>query len=117
MKRFSDKGRLIIVLGTALLFISSSVTVMARDTINPKLKYSKKLAGSQRSAELPQIVYTEHNRGNLQLGIANNGTFGTLGQTMTDPLTGGSISSCIHPKNSDLVYLWVGALWIGAVVC
>ena len=117
MKTFLDKSRLIIILGTALLFIYDSTTIIARDTINPKLKYSKKfITDSQRGVELPKIEYTAHNRGNIQLAIANNGTFGTLGQTITDPLTGGAIPSCVHPKNSDLVYLWVGALWIGAIV-
>ncbi|MCH8027544.1 MAG: hypothetical protein IID63_05410, partial [candidate division Zixibacteria bacterium] len=117
MKRFSDKGRSIIVLGTAFLLICTNISVVARDTINPKLKYSKKfMINSFRSSELPKIEYTLHDRGNIQLAIANNGTFGTLGQTMTDPLTGGLIPSCIYPKNSELVYLWVGALWIGAIV-
>ncbi|MCH7690969.1 MAG: hypothetical protein IIA17_08000 [candidate division Zixibacteria bacterium] len=117
MKRFSDKGRSIIVLGTAFLLICTGISVVARDTNNPKLKYSKKFTlNSFRSSELPKIEYTLHNRGNIQLAIASNGTFGTQGQTMTDPLTGGAIPSCIYPKNSDLVYLWVGALWIGAIV-
>ncbi len=66
--------------------------------------------------DLPQLEYTSHNRGNLQVAIANNGTFGTLGQTIADPFTNLPIASCIHPKNSDLVYLWVGAFWIGAIV-
>ncbi len=117
MKRFSYKGRSIIVLGTAFLLICTNISVVARDTINPKLKYSKKFTiNSFRSLELPKIEYTLHDRGNIQLAIANNGTFGTQGQTMTDPLTGGLIPSCIYPKNSELVYLWVGALWIGAIV-
>jgi len=87
------------------------------DTYNPKLKRARKFfQNSQRTDEKPQIEYTAHNRGNLQLAIANNGTFGTEGQTIPDPFTGQAIPSCIHPKNSDLVYLWVGAFWIGAVV-
>ncbi len=64
----------------------------------------------------PVVEYTAHNRGNIQLAIANNGTFGTLGRSIPDPFTGEPIPSCIYPKNSDLVYLWVAAIWIGAVV-
>lgn len=64
----------------------------------------------------PVVLYTAHNRGNIQLAIANNGTFGTYGQDIPDPFTGQRIPSCVFPKNSDHVYLWVGAFWIGAVV-
>ncbi len=52
----------------------------------------------------------------MQLAIGNNGTFGTGGRNVPDPFTGDQITSCIYPKNSNIVYLWVGALWIGAVV-
>ncbi len=117
MKRFLNRGRFVVIIVTAFLIFCHYATVAARDTLNPKLKLSKKFTTyTQRSDELPQIVYTAHNRGNIQLAIANNGTFGTLGQTILDPLTGSPILSCIHPKNSDLVYLWVGCLWIGAIV-
>ncbi|HEX2896676.1 MAG TPA: hypothetical protein VHP63_01320 [candidate division Zixibacteria bacterium] len=61
------------------------------------------------------MQFTAHNRGNLQLVIGNNGTFGSLGEPITDPFTEQIIPSCIYPKNSDLVYLYVGAFWIGAV--
>ncbi|MGH8016462.1 MAG: hypothetical protein ACREBV_09740, partial [Candidatus Zixiibacteriota bacterium] len=85
---------------------------------NPKLRYSPKFHfPQQRLDDLPQLLYTGHSRNNLQLAIGNNGTFGTLGQSIPDPFNPGHpIQSCIHPKNSDLVYLWVGAFWIGAVV-
>ena len=68
------------------------------------------------SSSLPVVEYAAHNRGNMQLAIANNGTFGTYGEAVADPFTGLSLPSCVYPKNSDLVYLWVGAFWIGAVV-
>ena len=91
-------------------------TVFSQGVPNPKLKYAGKFYNSrQRLAELPQLEYTAHNRGNLQVAIANNGTFGTLGQAIADPFTNQSIPSCIYPKNSDLVYLYVGAFWIGAI--
>jgi hypothetical protein len=66
--------------------------------------------------DLPVVQYTAHNRGNIQLAIANNGTFGTHGSSIPDPFTGDPIPSCVFPKNSNVVYLWVAAVWIGAVV-
>ena len=68
------------------------------------------------SADRPAVQYTAHNRGNIQLAVANNGTFGTQGGDILDPFTGELIQSCIFPKGTDLVYLWVAAVWIGAVV-
>ena len=88
----------------------------AYDTgINPKLEIIKK---EKKTFSTSQIVvdYTAHNRGNIQLAISNKGTFGNYGQSVPDPFTGENIPSCTYPKNSDLVYLWVGAIWIGAVV-
>ncbi|MBD3257080.1 hypothetical protein GF377_01510 [candidate division GN15 bacterium] len=70
----------------------------------------------QSSQALPRIFYTAHSRGNIRLALANNGTFGTFGQAIADPFTGEQIPSCEYPRNSDLVYLWVGAFWIGAVI-
>jgi len=64
----------------------------------------------------PVVKYLAHTRGMLQMAIANNGTFGTYGQDIVDPNTGLRIPSCTYPPNSDHVYLWVGAFWIGAVV-
>ena len=68
------------------------------------------------TAGLPVVEYAAHDRGNMQLAIANNGTFGTYGEAVIDPFNGLQIPSCVYPRNSDLVYLWVGAIWIGAVV-
>ncbi|MBD3402908.1 hypothetical protein GF420_08425 [candidate division GN15 bacterium] len=70
----------------------------------------------QATSARPVVLYTAHNRGLIQLAVANNATFGTYGQDIADPFTGERIPSCVYPKNSDHVYLWVGAFWIGAVV-
>jgi hypothetical protein len=84
---------------------------------DPKVKAGAKLRlGSMGTAAAPVVQYTAHNRGNLQLAVANNGTFGTLGGSIPDPFTGEAIPSLVFPKASDIVYLWVSALWIGAVV-
>ena len=111
-------GRLKVVIGAGFLVISILEFSFSQGVTNPKLKYTQKYFNSRhRLDDLPQLAYTAHNRGNLQVAIANNGTFGTLGQTIPDPFAPGHpIASCVHPKNSDLVYLWVGAFWIGAIV-
>ncbi|HOD66655.1 MAG TPA: hypothetical protein PK186_00405 [candidate division Zixibacteria bacterium] len=81
----------------------------------PKERLAARYGGHQR-AEGRTIMYIAHSRGNIQLAVANNGTFGTLGTTIADPITGEAIQACVYPKNTDLVYLWVAAVWIGAVV-
>ncbi|MDH4157961.1 MAG: hypothetical protein OEW00_11875, partial [candidate division Zixibacteria bacterium] len=87
------------------------------ESINPKLHPElKDRRSGQSAANGPIVQYTAHNRGNIQLAIANNGTFGTLGGAIPDPFTGEVIPSCIYPRGSDIVYLWVAAMWIGAVV-
>ncbi len=83
--------------------------------VNPKTGRPERMLHGATSAAGPIVEYAAHNRGNIQLAIANNGTFGTRGYTIPDPLTGEAIPSCVFPKNSDLVYLWVAAVWAGAV--
>lgn len=99
----------------AIMLLATTTTV-PRD-INPKtgLPAGRYRTGTAAASD-PIVEYTAHNRGNIQLAIGNNGTFGTLGRAIPDPFTGEPIPSCIFPKNSDLVYLWVAAIWIGAVV-
>jgi len=104
-----------------LIFIFLGLSLFLNDLgaqetgINPKLELIRK--ERKRFTTAPIVVdYTAHNRGNIQLAIANNGTFGYYGSEVPDPFTGENIPSCTYPKNSDLVYLWVSAIWIGAVV-
>lgn len=114
--RFDTYGRLKSLIGTALFILISSQCIHSESVPNPKFRYSRKFLNTRQiSAELPKLEYAAHNRGNLQLAIGNNGTFGTLGQSIPDPFSNQSIPSCIYPKNSDLVYLYVGAFWIGAI--
>jgi hypothetical protein len=64
----------------------------------------------------PVVLHTAHGRGNIRLAVANNGTFGTFGQIILDPFTGERLPSCEYPRGSDVVFLYVAALWIGAIV-
>jgi len=104
-----------LVVALALLIVTLAGTAQTRDIVNPKIELARHGQGRQQTAG-PVIDYMAHNRGNIQLSVANNGTFGTLGSTIMDPITGQAIQACAYPKNSDLVYLWVAAIWIGAVV-
>jgi len=97
---------------TALLLVGN---VMAQ--VSPKVEGRlKDRRGGISTATGPIVEYATHIRGNMQLVIANNGTFGAWGGTQEDPLTGTIVNSCIYPKNTDLCYLWIGAFWIGAIV-
>lgn len=111
------EGRLKLLFGAAFLILFAFQNVFSQGVPNPKLKNASKFSYSrERLDELPQLEHTAHLRGNLQLAIGNNGTFGTEGAAIADPFTNQYIQSCVYPKNSDLVYLWVGAFWIGAIV-
>jgi len=82
---------------------------------NYKAEAAERIVRLRTSTE-STVFHAAHNRGNIQLAIANNGTFGTFGQSIPDPFSGEIIPSCEYPRNTDNVYLWVGAFWIGAVV-
>jgi hypothetical protein len=63
----------------------------------------------------PNMQMIVHDIGRMSLTVTNSGTFGTssLGTTIID----GEIAlSCEYPINSNIEYLFNGALWIGAVV-
>ncbi len=85
---------------------------------NPKLDRSSfpKNTPSVLSTAVRDIDRAVHTRGRMQLVIRNNGTFGSEGEPVLDPISGNKVQACIYPKNSDLIYLWVCALWVGAVV-
>ncbi len=101
---------------TVFLLLLAAANVTARDVSPKSARVAERPHRGMAAVAGPVVEYTAHNRGNIQLAIANNGTFGTLGRSIPDPFTGEPIPSCIYPKNSDLVYLWVAAIWIGAVV-
>ena len=115
---FNEGRRRLISLPTFfLLIILAFVGMVDARSYNPKIdRAAKNFSPPASGIETPVVLYTAHNRGNMQLAIANNGTFGTLGGATPDPFTGEIIPSCIFPKGSDIVYLWVAAIWIGAVV-
>ena len=69
------------------------------------------------AADNPAYEIVGHRIGKLELGVNNNGTFGTgFARSTQDAITGQPVASCEFPRNSNLDYLFAGAFWIGAVV-
>ncbi len=67
--------------------------------------------------DVPNTEVATHNIGQIQVGHTNLGQFGTgFVGNIVDPITGEQLPSAIFPANSDLNHLYLGALWIGAVV-
>lgn len=100
-----------------LVLATMATSLVARPAMDPKSALvSNKVRRPHQSTATPAVLYSAHNRGNVQLAIANNGTFGVLGGSITDPFSGEVIQSCVYPRNTDLVYLWVSAIWIGGIV-
>ena len=102
----------------AFSIVCLALATSAGARVSPKLDLLQKSSGTKATSTTATRVveYAGHSRGNIQLAVANNGTFGTFGNSVPDPFTGRAIPSCVYPKNSDIVFLWVGALWAGAVV-
>lgn len=65
--------------------------------------------------DIPLRQFDVHNIGRIAMTITNFGAFGT-GYVDNDIIDGEIAPSCEYPINSDLSYLFTGALWIGAVV-
>jgi hypothetical protein len=64
--------------------------------------------------DILSLDFAVHNIGRIVLTITNYGQFGT--DDMNFICNGEPCPSCEYPANSDIRYLYTGALWIGAVV-
>jgi len=63
----------------------------------------------------PNTQFDVHNIGKMALTITNFGTFGT-GYVTNPIINGEQVLACEYPINSNIEYLFSGAIWIGAVV-
>jgi len=79
----------------------STSQLFARDLVTQ----SKRLAKPAPAA----IQIKSHNVGNIWLSVTNYGLIGAYGGT-------GGFPDCEFPANSDVEYLFTGAIWIGALV-
>ncbi len=69
-----------------------------------------------QSAAGPALCITQHNVGDMVLGVSNNGTFGDYDDDQgPDCFTGAAVRACEFPKGSNTRYVYAGAFWIGAV--
>ncbi len=72
------------------------------------------------SAEVIQTENRVHDVGNIWINVTNWGYFGNdsndSGDFIEDPCTGEWAPQCEFPANSGCEYLFMGALWIGAII-
>ncbi len=75
------------------------------------------------SGDGPFVTLAVHNVGKIQISLTNIGQFGagglasmTPGYFVPDPLTGLGAPYCTYPANSNIDYLMVGGIWVGAIV-
>jgi len=100
------------LLGCLLLVGVSAVEGRTLDGIRP--------SNDQPNATAPAYCNTYHNVGRIALEVSNDGTFGTLGLSVSssqrDCFTNETLPNCEFPKGSRTTYCFGAALWIGAVV-
>jgi hypothetical protein len=62
------------------------------------------------------VQYTAHNYGNIQFTLSNQGFFGiTRFDEILDPFTGESVSGCIFPANSGILFGLQGSFYVGCI--
>ncbi len=109
-----NKTRFLLVCVVMISLLASS-TSFGRSSLE---SLDKKRLNNLSTSELPALGMVGHRVGRIELGLNNNGTFGTgfpAGNGI-DQITGQAVQSCIYPKASSIDYLFAGAFWIGAVV-
>ncbi|HKZ22092.1 MAG TPA: hypothetical protein VJ165_02695 [candidate division Zixibacteria bacterium] len=102
-----------ILIGAFLVsaFFTQSEARMKEDR-HQKLPYK-----TPSTAADPLNQLRTHNVGNIWLSISNYGQFGAeTGRSVRDGCTGQFAPSCQFPAGSGVEYLYLGAIWIGAVV-
>lgn len=90
-----------------LLFFLVAGAVFAGDKARHEAARKGKKPGFDKTAVAPPFTQTKfHQVGNLWLAVTNFGMFGNEGNR----------PSCEFPANSNIDYLFSGAIWIGAIV-
>lgn len=98
---------------TVLSITMPASVVVARDASVESRNQSSLIASNNAYCN------TQHDVGRIALGVSNDGTIGiglSVTGTNTDCFTGQQLATCEFPKYSGSLYLFGGALWIGAVV-
>ncbi|NQU06551.1 MAG: hypothetical protein HQ568_10690, partial [Calditrichaeota bacterium] len=110
----------VIIIALMLIVSPLLFTVQAALDVQPESKGPK---GPERVA-ISQInqMNRVHKRSNIWMNITNWGYFGNSGENarnprpMTDPCLGVWASQCEYPGGSGTQYMYMGALWIGALI-
>jgi len=116
MRPFRSTLSVIFVILAAQL---APISVEARPEFTfPRNPASQTAANLKPTEDFPNAGLEVHKINRMALTITNNGFFGRgyLGANAVDPETGLRVMACEYPINSNIEYLWVGGLWLGAVV-
>ncbi|MDD4052225.1 MAG: hypothetical protein PHR28_10065, partial [candidate division Zixibacteria bacterium] len=82
-----------------------------------KGQFPSELISPKTTAASPNWQIAVHKINKLWLAITNGATFGIgFAGSELDPETNLPAPSCEYPANSDITYLYIGAMWAGAVV-
>ncbi len=103
----------------SFVFLGSANQALARpEFVFPDNPAARPPGNLKPAFEYPNTGLEVHKINRMALTITNNGFFGRgyLGSSAIDPETGLPVMACEYPINSDIEYLWVGGLWIGAVI-
>ena len=74
------------------------------------------IIGNSISQNLPDVQVGVHHDSNIEFTVTNFVILGSMGGSYIDPETGFPAPGAEFPAGSDIEYLFVGALWIGAVI-
>jgi hypothetical protein len=106
-----------IFLGIIVGLVTFSGVVEGRDNRSIVEKYQPPSTAIANIARFNRV----HRKGNIWMNITNWGFFGNLGpgdpDAMEDPEYPGTWApQCEYPGNSEVEYLFMGAIWVGALV-
>ena len=105
--------RLLVFLTILALALSMTTTVDARSSFNTK-KGASLFKPTATTDANPNSQFEVHNIGKISMIINNYGTFG-FGYVANPVVDGEEARGCEYPVNSNLEYLFAGAVWIGSL--
>jgi hypothetical protein len=107
-----------LVLGCFMAIILIIYANLSATNVWDELKgYKPPVVLGANDTGVPNSQIRVHKVGDTHLTVTNYGFFGSeMNPSQIDPETGLPAPSCQHPGNSDLEYLFLGGLWIGAIV-
>jgi len=108
LHQLSIRSAILVILLAAPAVIFARADYTAGDTGYP-IQILNRVA-----EDIVSLDFAVHDIGRIVLTVTNYGQFGT--DDMNFICDGEPCPSCEYPANSDIRYLYTGALWIGAVV-